>query len=94
MTDLLQFDLTKICLSCGQVKRPELYLNDVEKMELDRLLEQGDWRTWATKVLEHLEPIRYAAKKLLYEALEGKFSPEEFEKRSKELAQMQEDESK
>jgi len=78
-----------LCFSCGNLKRPILYLNDIEKRELDRLLGLGDWRQWAKKVLEHSEPKLLAARKLLHDTIEGKLDPEEFRRRSEELSEMQ-----
>ena len=83
-------DKSDVCYSCGGLIRPQLYLNDVERMELDRLLELGDWRAWAKKVLEHSEPKKHIARQLLHEMIDGKVSPEDFERRSEELSTMQE----
>ena len=84
-------NICKICLHCGQPIRPLLYLKDFEVMELERLQNLGDWRAWAKKVLELSEPKKYAASKLLHDAISGNLTPEEFEKRSEELTAMQED---
>lgn len=78
-----------ICLYCGQPNRPTLYLKEFEQMELDRLVELGDWRKWAKKVLELSEPKRLAASKLLVDAMNGNLDPEEFEKRSQALTAME-----
>lgn len=83
--------MKNLCFGCGGLKRPELYLKPTEAAELDRLLELGDWRKWAKRVLELSEPKRLAASKLLVDAMNGNLTPEEFEKRSQELAAMQED---
>lgn len=83
-----------ICLSCGQLKRPILYLKDFEMKELERLLELGDWRAWAKKVLEFSEPKRIAAGKLLHDMISGTIDPEEARRRSEELNAMQEDKTK
>ena len=83
----------KLCFSCGNLQRPILYLNPIEQMELDRLLGLGDWRAWAKKVLEHSEPEKMAARKLLHETIEGKLDHEEFARRLAELSPTPEDES-
>lgn len=77
-----------ICLSCGQIKRPQLYLNDIEKREFDRLLSLGDWRAWAKKVLEHSEPTKLAVRKLIHQTVSGTIEPEEFARQYKELDAM------
>ncbi len=83
--------MKNLCFGCGGLKRPELFLKPTEAAELDRLLELGDWRAWAKKVLELSAPKRHTASKLLHDAISGNLTPEEFEKRSEELAAMQED---
>ena len=86
--------MSNLCFSCGQLERPILYLNAVEKMELDRLLQLGDWRAWAKKVLEHSEPNKIAARSLLHDTVAGKLDPEEFARRSQELSSMLEENMK
>ena len=69
--------MKNLCLYCGNLTRPILYLNDVEKMELERLVGLGDWRAWAKKVLEHSEPKKLANRELLNDILTGKIDNEE-----------------
>lgn len=78
-------DKSDVCFSCGGLIRPQLYLNDAERMELDRLLELRDWRQWAKKVLEHTEPNKMTARELLHLTISGKIDPEEFARQYKEL---------
>ncbi len=83
--------MNNLCFGCGGLKRPQLYLNDAEKMELERLLSLGDWRAWAKKVLELSDPKIHANRELLNDIITGKIAPEEFARQSKELNPTQED---
>lgn len=80
--------ICKICLYCGQPLRPELFLKDFERMELERLEELGDWRAWAKKVIELSNPVTQKAREILHRGIEGNITPEELQKLNMELTEL------
>jgi len=81
--------ICKICLYCGQPLRPELFLKEFEKRELERLVELGDWRAWAKRVLELSNPMTQKAREIFHKATSGEITPEGLKKMNKELAELQ-----